>query len=242
MIAIFKREFRAYLNSFIAFLAIGIFLIVSGLFLWVFTGNSVFNTGYADMRVFFNLVPFLYILLIPALGMQSIAEERKEETLLILITKPIRLNEIVYGKFLAILAILGLALFLSFGNVIALWYLGNPVGNLDMAAILSSYIGLLLVGMVFIAVSLFASACVSNQMIAFVAGAFVCFILFYAGNYLGEYFEGSRLGDVLNYLNIRSHFQAMARGLIDLSDVFFMISLMVLFLISTTTILKIRKW
>lgn len=168
MIALFKKEISSFFASPIGYLVIAVFLILNGLFLWVFEGNfNILDSGFADLLPFFQLTPWIFIFLIPAITMKSFSEEKKMGTLELLFTKPISLWSMVIGKYVAALFLTILALIPTILYVWTVWQLGNPAGNLDIGSTLGSYIGLLFLAMSYTAIGIFASTLSTIRLWAF---------------------------------------------------------------------------
>ncbi|HLW50536.1 MAG TPA: ABC transporter permease subunit, partial [Sphingobacteriaceae bacterium] len=164
MFSIFKREIKAYFNSWSGYLVIGLFLLLNGLVNWVFKDTSILDRGYASMDVFFEFSPYLLVLLISVITMRSLAGEKSEGTLEWLQTRPIHTIDLILGKFFGGLAIFILALLPTLVYVYSIYALALPTGNVDLGSIIGSYIGLILFAGAFVAIGLFASA-ISNQVI-----------------------------------------------------------------------------
>ena len=178
MIQVLSKEFNSFLNSLIAYVVIGVFLIAMGLLMWVFPESSVLEYGYADMETLFTLGPYVFIFLIPAITMRSFAEEKKAGTIELLITKPLSDWEIILGKFLACFLLVCCALLPTIIYYISIYQLGATPGNIDTPGVTGSYIGLVLLGAVFCSVGILASSLTRNQIVAFIVAAFLCFLLF----------------------------------------------------------------
>ncbi len=237
---ILQKEITSYLSSLVAYVTIGVFLLVLGLFLWVFPDTSILDYGYADLGSLFNTTPYLFMFLIPAITMRSLAEEKKEGTFELLATRPITDWQIVLGKYLACLLLVLLALLPTLVYVYSVFQLGNPVGNLDVGAIIGSYIGLFLLGGSFVAIGIFASSITKNQIIAFTLAVFMSFFLFSGFDSLSGLlsFQNS---EIQNF-GINEHYQAISRGVLDTRDLVYFLSLIGLFLLLTKTVLGGRKW
>jgi len=238
MIPILKKEISSFFSSPIGYLVIAIFLLVTGLFLWLFNGEfNILNSGFADLSGFFRLAPWVLLFLIPAICMRSFSEEKKQGTLDLLLIKPIGRFKIVLAKFLAALFLTSLALLPSLLYVLTISKLGNPEGSFDSGSVLGSYIGLILVASVYTAIGTFASAITQNQIIAFVSGVFICF-LFYLGfeGIAGFELFGSADLFVENF-GINAHYESMGRGVVSLADICYFIGLTLLFLIATQLLL-----
>lgn len=216
----------------------GVFLTAVGLLLWVFPDTNLLNNGYADMGTFFNLAPYLMLFLVPAITMRSIADEVRSGTLEWLLTKPVSRWGVVNGKFLAswlLVVITLLPTLLYYGS---LYQLGSPVGNIDSAGVFGSYIGLILLAGVFVAVGFWASSLNDNQVVAFVLGVFVCFLLYVGLGALAGLSLPGGLSYYISLLALDDQYQALGRGLIDSRNVIYLLSLIFFFLFLTTNRLK----
>jgi len=220
-----------------------VFLISSGLFLWVFPESSLLDAGYASMDYFFFLAPYILIFLIPAITMRSFSEEMNMGTIELLSTKPLTNLHILLGKYFASLTLVIIALLPTLIYWYTIYRLASPIGNVDMGGTLGSYFGLIMLSAVFCAIGIFCSSVTSNQIVAFVAGLFLCFFLF-------ESFESlSKLGILfakndylVEQLGLRAHYSSMSRGVIDSRDLIYFSSVIFLFLLFTRTSLASRKW
>lgn len=242
MIAIFRKEFYGFLNSLIAYLVIGVFLTGTGLLMWVFPDTSVLDYGYADMESLFSMGPYLFMFLIPAITMKSLAEERKLGTIELLLTKPVTDVQVLLGKFLAAFALVFMALVPTVLYYYSVYQLGNPVGNIDTPGVVGSYVGLLLLGGIFCAIGVLASSLTSNQIVAFILAAFLCF-LFYAGfDSVSALTLQGDAGLFIKQLGILYHYESLSRGLIDSRDLIYFLTVGSGFLLATKTVLSSRTW
>lgn len=231
MLAILNKEIQSFFSSPIGYLVIGIFLTVCGLFLFIFPGEfNILDNGFADVKPFFNLAPWIFIFLIPAITMKSFSEEYKQGTMEILLTRPVSLTSLVLGKYLGALALVILAILPSLIYVVAVYQLGNPMGNLDMGATIGAYFGLLFLGACYTAIGIFASSLTANQIVAFIIGVFLCFLTYFAFEGIANYslFGNSTYG--IEYLGISYHFKSISRGVLDTRDLIYFISIILLFL------------
>jgi ABC-2 type transport system permease protein len=240
MIQVFKREFRGYLSSLIAYMVIGVFLTGIGLLTWVFPETSVLDYGYADLDTLFSMAPYVFIFLIPAITMKSFAEEKKMGTLELLLTKPLSDSDVVLGKFFAAFALVLVALLHTIIYYFSISSLGNPAGNIDTAAVIGSYIGLILLAAIFCSIGVLASALTTNQIVAFIVAAFLCFI-FYTGFDSLSAFAGSNVL-LIKQCGILYHYESLSKGLIDSRDVVYAVSITGFFVLSTMVVLKSRLW
>lgn len=233
MKAIFIKEINSFFASPIGYLVVGIFLIINGLFLFVFKGEfNILDNGFADLSAFFVLAPWVFLFLVPAVTMRSFSEERKQGTIEVLLTKPISSFQLVFGKFLGSFTLIFIALLPTLLYVFTIWQLGNPTGNLDLAATTGSYIGLLFLAATFTAIGVFASTLSQNQIVAFIITVLLCFIMLYGFdgladlNVLNNTFKIETLG--LNY-----HFNSVSRGVIDTRNLIYFVSVTTVFLVFT---------
>lgn len=236
------KEFESFLNSFTAYLVMTVFLTTMGLLVWVFPDTSVLEYGFADMGTVFNVAPYVFIFLVPAITMRSIAEERKSGTLELLFTKPITDWDIVLGKFTASLLLTLLILAPTVVYYYSISQLGSPVGNIDSPGVVGSYLGLVFLGGVFCAIGLLASSLSSNQVIAFVVGAFLCFLLFAGFDSMASLPALSSVALTVRQIGILHHYESISKGLIDSRDVVYFVSVTVLLLLITRINLSSRSW
>ncbi|THH41528.1 gliding motility-associated ABC transporter permease subunit GldF [Neolewinella litorea] len=243
MTAIFRKEINAFFSSLIGYVVIAVFLIVMGLFLFVFPDTSLLNYGYATLGPFFTLAPNILLFLIPAVCMRAFAEERQTGAIELLVTRPLRDIEIVMGKFLACLTLVVIALLPTALYYYTIYQLGAPVGNIDAGGTLGSYLGLLFLSMAFVAIGLLASSLTRNQIVAFLLALAITFWCYFGFDYLASLpiFYGN--GDVfIASLGMQEHFRSLGRGLIDSRDVVYFLSLTAFFILLTVLSLERRKW
>ena len=242
MIRIFAKEFNGFLNSLIAYVVIGVFLTAMGLLIWVFPETSVLDYGYADLDTLFSMGPYVFIFLVPAITMKSFAEEKKLGTLELLLTKPLSDWQIIIGKFIAAFALVLVALIPTWIYYYSVYRLGNPVGNIDTAGVVGSYLGLALLGGVFCSVGILASSLTTNQIVAFILAAFLCFILYSGFDSLSSMAGGSSSVLLIRQLGIIYHYEAMSKGLVDSRDLVYFGSVMAILLLLTKITLGSRQW
>lgn len=240
MFAILKKEISSFFSSAIGYLVIGLFLVVTGLFLWVFQGPfNITETGFADLAPFFQIAPWIFIFLIPAITMRSFSEEQKVGTLELLLTKPISKLQLTLGKFLGAFALIILAIIPTLIYVVAIYQLGNPVGNLDVGVTIGSYIGLMLLAATFTAIGIFASSLTDNQIIAFIIAVFLSFFLYFGLEGIAAFSTTSSVRDFINSMGIQSHYTSISRGVVDTRDLIYFISVTAFFII--ITMMKLHK-
>ncbi|MDC0176820.1 gliding motility-associated ABC transporter permease subunit GldF [Polaribacter sp.] len=231
MITILKKEFNSFFASPIAYLVIGVFLLVNGLFLWIFKDDfNILNAGFADLNPFFFLAPWLFLFLIPAITMKSFAEELNSGTIELLKTKPISDWQIIIGKFWASLLLVIVALIPTLTYVYTIYQLGKPIGNIDFGSTIGSYMGLLFLAGTYTSIGLFTSTLSKNQIVAFIISVFISFFLYYGfdaiSNSLGNDLTIKKIG-------INEHFKSISRGVIDTRDLLYFLSITVFFLYLT---------
>lgn len=243
MLAIYKKEIQQFFGSLIGYMAIIVFLLVLGLFIWVFPDTNILTYGYATMDSFFYIAPYIFIFLIPAITMRSVAEEISSGTIELLATRPVTEMQIVLGKFFAAFTLVVISILPTLIYLVTIYLLANPVGNVDVGGIAGSYFGLLFLGAVFVAIGIFCSSVTSNQIVAFIAGVFLCFFLYLAFDYVSQFAAFVGKTDYwVEYLGLSAHYNAMGKGVIDTRDVIYFLSVIGLFLILTRTALSSRRW
>jgi ABC-2 type transport system permease protein len=243
MYSIFKKEISVFFSSLIGYIVIAVFLLLTGLLLWVFPDTSLLNQNIAALDGLFDLSPMIFMFLIPAVTMRMFAEERQTGTIEFLTTKPVTDWGIVLGKYFSGVVLVAVALLPTLIYYITMYQLGNPKGNLDSGAIWGSYIGLLLLGGIFVAIGLFASSLTNNQIVAFLIAAFLCFFMHWGFDYLSRLpFLIGKGDDIVEKLGIAYHYRSISRGVIDLSDTVYYLSIIGFFLLLTKTALDSRKW
>ena len=232
IVPIYKRELRSYFNSPVAYVVIVVFLAILG---WFFTSN-LFLMNVASMRIVFELVPLIFLFFIPAITMRLLAEEKKSGTLELLTTKPVRDAEIVLGKFFAAWTLLAAALAPTLFYLITL----TSLGKVDIGPAMSGYIGLFLMGGVYIAVGLLASSLTENQIIAFILGFLMVFVLFILDKIL--IYIPDAFASTFEFLSMDYHFSNIVRGVIDSRNLIYFGSLVGFSLFLATVSLERRKW
>jgi ABC-2 type transport system permease protein len=231
---LFKRELKGYFNSAIAYICITVFLVtVNWMFFRVF-----FFEGQAHLRNFFSLIPWVFLFFVPAVTMRLWAEEKKSGTFEVLMTLPVKDYEVVLGKYLASYLFLLITLALTGGIPITLAYLGNP----DWGPVIGGYLGLLLMGGVYLAIGIFCSSLTQNQIVAFIVSVACSFILFILGENLVLFAVADFLVPFFQYLGLNRHFASIARGVIDSRDIIYYVSVITFFLYLNIRSLESRKW
>ena len=243
MWTLYKKELRGFFSSIIGYLIIGVFLVLTGLMLWVLKSDfNILDYGYAGLDGLFLIGPFLYLFLIPAITMRSFAEERRGGTMEMLMTRPLNDWTIVCAKFLAAWTLVFISLLPTLTAYFSVFALGDPVGDIDTGSVAGSYIGLLLLGGAFVAIGVFCSSLTSNQIVAFILSALLCAI-----SYLGfeSLYNMGLFGSAdlfVKSLGSAHHYESISRGVVDTRDVLYFLSIMALFIMATRLILQSRQW
>lgn len=230
MIAILKKEFNNFFAGTIGYIVVGLFLLFNGLLLWYFKGNwNIFNIGFADLQAFFDMTPWLLLILIPAITMRMFSDEYTTGTIEILKTRPITAWQVVFGKFSAGLAVVFLSLIPTILYAISIYRLALPE-KIDFGPIIGAYLGLFLVATVFTSIGLFTSILSKNQIIAFLLGLILNFILYYFFEQMSIW--NNSLPSFVQKLGIIEHFKSIGRGVLDTRDIvyFFCVSFLFLWL------------
>ena len=229
---IFRKELRSYFNSAVAYVVIVVFLGIVG---WFHT-NNLFLMNVASLRLLFEVIPPVFLFVIPAITMRLLSEEKKSGTIELLVTKPLHDAEIVLGKFLAAWALVGIATATTLVYYITIAFLGD----IDNGPVIGGYLGLLLMAGVYVAIGLFASSLTENQVVAFILG-FVMVFAFYMMDKILPYVP-EWLTTTVEYLGIDFHFGNIARGVIDTRDIIYFLSVLGFMLYLTVVSLERRKW
>lgn len=242
MWVIFKKEIRSFLGSFIAYIVIGVFLILTGLFLWIIKGNNVFDLGIASLQVMFEIAPYILIFLVSAITMKSISDEKRLGTLEILTTKPIIDTAIITGKFLAAVTLIAIALVPTLFYFYAVYQLATPVGNVDIGATIGSYFGLILLAACYASIGMFSSSLTDNQIVALIISMVLNFFFFGVLSMLGEVSWLNFIGKSLEWFGLEFHYDSISRGLVDTRDVIYFVGFILVFLGLTKIVFESRKW
>ena len=238
MIAQLRKELKVYFSGILGYLIIGIYLLINGLMLWVFNGPfNLLEGGYASLENYFGLAPWVFLFLIPAIGMRIFSDELKSGMMELLVVRPISVVQLVWAKFLGALAVVLLAVLPTLVYLWSVNALGSPVGNLDWGAAVGSFIGLIALGAAYTAVAVFASALTTNNVVAFVLG-----VAFNMGLYLGfealaDLYKFSGWELTVRNLGINEHYRSMSRGVIDARDLGYFVSLVLLFIGATVAVI-----
>lgn len=230
---IYKKEISSFFNSAVAYITLIVFLLLAG---W-FSMNTFFLINQSDLRQLFNIIPIIYLAFIPAITMNLIAEEKNDGTLEFLTTLPVSDSEIVVGKFLASVALLGIALLFTFTQFFTVLLIGN---NVDIGALICGYLGLLLLGGVYSAIGIFASSVTDNQIVSFIVSFLIIAIFFILDKIL--MFVPGFLSTIFEYMSTGYHFESISRGVIDSRNIIYFATVITFFLLLSIRVLEMRKW
>ena len=242
MLAIIKKEFYHFIHSLIAYLVIMVFLTFIGLYTWVFPETNVLDYGFSELDSLFSFGPIAFLFLIPAITMRSFAEEKKDGTLELLLTQPITDWDLIIGKYLAGLLLVVFALVPTVIYYYSVYRLGNPAGNIDSAAVFSSYIGLLLVGAVFVSVGIFSSLLSGNQIVSFIVSLILCYVLYDGVHRLAMLPFMNGVSYIVDMLSLDYHYRALSKGVADLRNIMYCVSVIVVMLSLSKLKLGSRQW
>jgi len=243
MWALFKKEIRIFLSSLIGYVVIGVFLLITGLFMWIFPGDmNVLDMGFANMDTLFVISPWVFMFLIPAITMRSFAEEKRAGTMELLLTKPITELQIILAKYFAGLALVIVALLPTLVYYIVIRQLGNPPGNIDSGGTWGSYVGLILLSSGYVAIGIFASSITNNQIVSFLLAAVLSFLIFTGFQALGSFEMFGDFDRFIMRLGMQDHYAALSLGLIDSRDVLYFFALVIIFVMFTRLVLQSRRW
>jgi len=246
MFTLYLKEIRSFLSSLIGYVAIGVFITLISVFMWLIpsesTGTNVLENGFANIDSLFILAPWVYLFLIPAITMRMFSEEKKTGTIELLLTRPLSDLQIVLAKYFAGFTLVMVSLLPTLIFYYSVHQLGYPKGNIDTGGMWGSYVGLLFLGAGFVSVGIFASAVAENQVIAFIIALLLCFFTYTGFDYIAVSGLFGKYDALVKSLGINQHYVSMSRGVIDTRDMLYFISVIAVFNISTKLVLESRKW
>ncbi|MBE0648274.1 MAG: gliding motility-associated ABC transporter permease subunit GldF [Bacteroidales bacterium] len=243
MYTLFKKELNGFLNSLIGYIVVIVFLLVIGLFLWVFPLQfNIFDFGYANVDGLFLLGPFVFLFLIPAITMRSFADEKRSGTLELLMTQPLTDLQVILAKFFAGAVLVIFSLVPTLVYVYTVYRLGLPPGNLDLGSIWGSYIGLIMLGGAFVSIGIFSSSLSDNQIVSFILAVFLSFFMYIGFEFIYTFVLSGKTGLLIQSLGLSDHYSSMSRGVIDSRDLVYFLSVIALFILLTKVRLESRKW
>jgi len=242
MIALYKKEISVFFSSIIGYLIIGLFLFINSLILWHDISDiNILDNAYANMDSLFSIAPLIFLVFIPAVSMRVFAEEFNTGTIETLMTKPITAFNIVLAKYLAVLSLILISIIPTIIYVVSIYFLGEIIGNLDLASIVGSYIGLILLSSIFSTISVYASSLSSNQIVAFILAIIICSFFYFGLDLLSQVPLLLSVDLIIQKIGISFHYNMLSKGLIKLSDFVYFISVSLLFIKLTEGVIKSRN-
>ena len=243
MWTLFRKEITGFLNSFTGYVVIITFLLLNGLFMWVFKGQmNVLDGGYASLDTVFALAPWVFLFLVPAISMRMFSGEKSSGTMELLYTRPVNEMQITLAKFFAAWGLVIASILPTLIYYFSVYRLGSPMGNLDVGGTWGSYIGLIFLGGIYASVGIFSSSLTENQIVAFILAVFISFSCYLGFNFIAGAVSTGPMAHFIEMLGIDYHYQSISRGVIDSRDVIYFGSVIFLFLYFTRIILISRKW
>jgi ABC-2 type transport system permease protein len=243
MIALVQKEVGSFFSSLTGYIVIIVFLLINGLFIWVFPGElNIPDSGYATLDTLFIISPWVFLFLVPAVTMKMFSEEKRSGTMELLLVRPLTDLQIVLAKFTAAVVLVLISLLPTLVYVWSVFRLGNPVGNLDSGAVMGSYIGLFFLAGVYASIGIFSSSLTENQIVAFIIAVLVSFFFFTGFEMLSALPLPAAIEGVLLYSGINEHYRSISRGVVDTRDLVYFVSVIALFVFLTRTVLQSRKW
>lgn len=246
MFTLYLKEIRSFLSSLIGYIAIGVFISLVGIFMWVIPsesgGSNILDNGFANIDPLFFIAPWVYLFLIPAITMRSFSEEKKTGTIELLLTRPLTDLQLVLAKYLAGFTLVMVSLLPTLIYYYSVHVLGAPKGNIDTGGMWGSYVGLLFLGAGFVSIGIFASAIAENQVIAFIIALLLCFFCYIGFEFIAQSGLFGKYDAFFKGLGLNDHYVSMSRGVIDTRDALYFISVIALFNLLTKLVLESRKW
>ncbi len=243
MWALLRKEINGFLSSLIGYVVIIVFLLMAGLFVWIFPGDmNLLDKGYADMDSLFLIAPWVFLFLVPAVTMRSFAEEKRTGTIELLLTKPLSTVQLILAKFLSGWLLTLIAILPTIIYYVTIYRLADPVGNVDQGGILGSYIGLALLSAVFVSIGIFASSLTENQIVAFITAVFLCFFIFIGFESIASFDLLGPLDSLMIKVGINEHYRSISRGVIDTRDVTYFVGVCAIFIFLCKSVIESRKW
>ncbi|MFN0031035.1 MAG: gliding motility-associated ABC transporter permease subunit GldF [Flavobacteriales bacterium] len=242
MYSLLKKEIRTFLSSLIGYVVMSVFLLITGLFLWVFPGDTnVLDMKMASIDSLFFISPWVFMFLIPAITMRSFAEEKRSGTIELLFTKPLTDLQIIVAKYLASLLLVIITIIPTLVYYLSVYRLGAGEG-IDTGGTWGSYIGLVLLAAGYVSIGIFASSVSANQIVSFLLAALLCFVMFTGFQSIADFDLMGGFDNYLMQLGMQSHYVSLSLGLIDSRDIIYFVALVVIFTLFTRLVLSARRW
>jgi ABC-2 type transport system permease protein len=234
MKSILLKELNSFFFSPIAYLVIAVYLLINGLFLWVFKGDfNILHAGFSDLNTYFFLAPWIFIFLIPAITMRSFSDEINTGTIELLKTKPLTNWELIFGKFIGSFVLVIIAILPTLIYVYSIYQLGNPIGNIKFGTTFGSFVGLLFLASTYTAIGIFSSTISKNQIVSFIIAVFISFFLYYGFEAFADFNTIGNLDYIIQNFGMSAHFNSISKGVIDTRDLIYFLSITFFFLLLT---------
>jgi ABC-2 type transport system permease protein len=239
MFSLFKKEINQFFGSLTGYVVILVFLSVTGLYLWVFPGvYNIPEGGYAVLDGLFELAPWVYLFLVPAVSMRMFSEEKRSGTAELLYSRPLSEFQIVLAKYLAAITVILLSLIPTLIYFLSVYLLGSPVGSVDSGAVWGSYVGIFFLAAIYLSIGLFSSSLTDNQVVSFIIAVLLSFIWYLGFDFVSQLPVSNQIADMLSSLGINSHYESVSRGVLNVGDFLYFVLMAGWFLLLTTIALK----
>jgi ABC-2 type transport system permease protein len=243
MYSIYKKEIISFFSSLTGYIAIVVFLALTGWFMWINPGEfNILEGGYSSIDTLFFIAPWVFLFLVPATTMRSFAEERKTGTIELLLTHPVSETQLVMAKYLAAVTLILLSLLPCLIYYSTVYFIGNPTGNIDSGGTWGSFTGLFFLASAYAAIGIFASSLTDNQIVAFIVAAVLCFFAYTGFDGLASMSSLNTVNTYIISLGINEHYKSLSRGVIDLRDVMYFAIVSAAFTGAARLKLLSRKW
>ena len=243
MFVLYRKEINGFFSTLTGYIVVGVFLIATSAFMWIFPGNyNIPDSGYANLDSLFTIAPWLFMFLVPAITMRLFSEEKRIGTIETLLTRPLSDLQIIFAKYLAGLTLVVLSVLPTLVYFYSVYVLGDPVGSIDTGGTWGSYIGLIFLGSVYVAIGIFTSSLTNNQIIAFILAVVIIFIFYLGFGYIADLGLFNPFDDIFLNLSITEHYESMSRGVLDSKDIIYFLAVNAAFIAFTRTVLESRNW
>ncbi len=243
MFVLLRKEIGSFFSSITGYIVIIVFLLINSMFMWIFPGEfNIIDSGYANLDSLFIISPWVFLFLVPAVTMRLFSDEKKTGTMELLLTRPLSDFTIVFAKYLTGLFLVLFSLLPTVIYYLTIYYLGNPIGNLDSGGILGSYIGLFFLAGIYVSIGLLASSLTENQIVAFIISMILCFVFYFGFDSISMLSVFKNFDSLIVNIGINEHYHSISRGVVDSRDIVYFVSIITMFLFLSKTILTSRKW
>ena len=239
MLSLIKKEIFSFFSHASGTIIILSFLLANGVLMWLYSSEfNILDSGFAQMDGLFSLSPFLFLIFIPSMCMRLFSDEYKDGTIEILKTLPISTRSMVLAKFFSAVIIVIMAIAPSLVYLVSIYYLSDPVGNIDIAGSIGSYLGLFLLSSLFVSIGLFASSTTNNQIVSLLTAVIICSMFYFGFDLLARGFEQGFVQLIIENIGADYHYRSLSKGVIDSRDIIYFVSLIVIFLQSSIFVIR----